>query len=407
MYRYSPCMWGWSSSCERHWRFSGVFPMYVGVILSCNISACCGSSIPHVCGGDPIRPNFSPKMALYSPCMWGWSSAVIVSWVSPHVFPMYVGVILGNNFHHVATMGIPHVCGGDPKTAMFVSTDALVFPMYVGVILGFFAVTYILTGIPHVCGGDPHHVAAQKGCESYSPCMWGWSYQIWFSWLSPSVFPMYVGVILGRPANQTWRDSIPHVCGGDPGHAGSAWTCGKWWNAWHVFPMYVGVIPLFQKANQKRPGIPHVCGGDPVWDPKYKFKVSYSPCMWGWSSLSAICQSLMSVFPMYVGVILPGIALDPHIDSIPHVCGGDPKQKFGSEMKAKYSPCMWGWSLLKTNVQIGFCVFPMYVGVILSRNSAVRWKLSIPHVCGGDPWKSRNKGGFPTYSPCMWGWSFN
>ena len=50
---------------------SMVFPMYVGVILMLIIISRLWPSIPHVCGGDPVRTPNSRKKGLYSPCMWG------------------------------------------------------------------------------------------------------------------------------------------------------------------------------------------------------------------------------------------------------------------------------------------------------------------------------------------------
>ena len=48
-------------------------------------------------------------------------------------------------------------------------------------------------------------------------------------------------------------------------------------------------------------------------------------------------------------------------------------------------------------------VFPMYVGVILRRSCSSTLADSIPHVCGGDPKGGELDGVYIEYSPCMWG----
>ena len=47
---------------------------------------------------------------------------------------------------------------------------------------------------------------------------------------------MYVGVILFQRLPKTYKQSIPHVCGGDP------YATIMYYNNRKVFPMYVGVI---------------------------------------------------------------------------------------------------------------------------------------------------------------------
>ena len=45
---------------------------------------------------------------------------------------------------------------------------------------------------------------------------------------------------------------------------------------------------------------------------------------------------------MYVGVILEVDLDTDSVQSIPHVCGGDPSGSLGTSSSKKYSPCMWG-----------------------------------------------------------------
>ena len=69
------------------------------------------------------------------------------------VFPTYVGVILTTNKELSRLTSIPHVCGGDPMAYPVLKSSIRVFPTYVGVILQSEQCTGLPSGIPHVCGG--------------------------------------------------------------------------------------------------------------------------------------------------------------------------------------------------------------------------------------------------------------
>ena len=51
--------------------FAPVFPMYVGVILVYAYPCLASLCIPHVCGGDPTAICLLYEVLVYSPCMWG------------------------------------------------------------------------------------------------------------------------------------------------------------------------------------------------------------------------------------------------------------------------------------------------------------------------------------------------
>ena len=152
-----------------------------------------------------------------------------------------------------------------------------------------------------------------------------------------------------------------------------------------VFPMYVGVILTWKVTVPSLVRIPHVCGGDPRWQRWSRTDYEYSPCMWGWS--------FKTVWPLHT------------FGGIPHVCGGDPMILDLNNLLSPYSPCMWGWSRSSRRQCFWWCVFPMYVGVILSSMFIRLLVLSIPHVCGGDPDGITIYRKVDGYSPCMWGWS--
>ena len=48
-----------------------MFPMYVGVILTCITVSIFLIGVPHVCGGDPDAVALFDKKIRCSPCMWG------------------------------------------------------------------------------------------------------------------------------------------------------------------------------------------------------------------------------------------------------------------------------------------------------------------------------------------------
>ena len=132
-------------------------------------------SILHVCGGDPLTSHKIPKMTGYSPRMWRWSFDGLGSGSSVLVFSTYVEVILWWIRLWVVSLGILHVCGGDP--------------------------TIFLCIVKHIW---------------YSPRMWRWSLQETPRWQYGFVFSTYVEVIPENHILKPRNYSILHVCGGDP-----------------------------------------------------------------------------------------------------------------------------------------------------------------------------------------------
>ena len=91
--------------------------------------------------------------------------------------------------------------------------------------------------------------------------------------------------------------------------------------------------------------------------------------------------------------------------SILHVCGGDPKMPFIRSCTLKYSPRMWRWSCGLPLWNVAETVFSTYVEVILFPSWLDPAITSILHVCGGDPklpWFFLSRA---PYSPRMWRWS--
>ena len=173
-----------------------------------------------------------------------------------------------------------------------------------------------------------------------------------------------------------------------------------------VFPMYMGVILETSGLPLAHISIPHVYGGDPTYNNKTQNKVEYSPCIWGWSLLKRRLFIPYLVFPMYMGVILFTISIISRRSCIPHVYGGDPYQSPTERLLLLYSPCIWGWSPREIEVSKELTVFPMYMGVIPIASASNKKAKSIPHVYGGDPATTGDMATIDKYSPCIWGWSY-
>ena len=129
----------------------------------------------------------------------------------------------------------------------------------------------------------------------------------------------------------------------------------------------------------------HVCGGDPFPTPCFPSELSYSPRMWRWSCSSITSIFSDVVFSTYVEVILSTSTSSVVQLGILHVCGGDPGRLQVSTSIDEYSPRMWRWSWIHEKIKQYFAVFSTYVEVILGSFTLEDLMNSILHVCGGDP----------------------
>ena len=158
--------WSWLFQVNSWHRL--VFPVYAGVIPGASKIWSICTSVPRVCGGDPIDIAVRNNKRLCSPCMRGWSSAQYQSPTYPSVFPVYAGVIL---------------------------TYRRVF--------------YFNPSVPRVCGGDP-----LRPCLFYyrlpcSPCMRGWSFSVFTSLFRSFVFPVRTGVLwIYHDNNMEYKRSV-------------------------------------------------------------------------------------------------------------------------------------------------------------------------------------------------------
>ena len=136
-------------------------------------------------------------------------------------------------------------------------------------------------------------------------------------------------------------------------------------------------------------------------------KRRYSPRMWRWSLAYEKTDELIAVFSTYVEVILTITPTAGYKVSILHVCGGDPDTRIIVSKLDLYSPRMWRWSSKYEESEYGEIVFSTYVEVILKWSNHGRSFWSILHVCGGDPFSMDLKEQEMEYSPRMWRWSSN
>ena len=111
---YSPRMWRWSQQHFLYHNHHLVFSTYVEVILIASSCAILKPSILHVCGGDPIELDSWNGQTMYSPRMWRWSFMLVGKFSCRGVFSTYVEVILATHCARINSLGILHVCGGDP-----------------------------------------------------------------------------------------------------------------------------------------------------------------------------------------------------------------------------------------------------------------------------------------------------
>ena len=152
-----------------------------------------------------------------------------------------------------------------------------------------------------------------------------------------------------------------------------------------VFSTYVEVIPCNWAPGLVELGILHVCGGDPRIPREVLHLIQYSPRMWRWSRLAGMKMGCLFVFSTYVEVILGKPFPCLCQCRILHVCGGDPNWHGKRALHDVYSPRMWRWSPLVYASASVFRVFSTYVEVILLNLQRLNRIQSILHVCGGDP----------------------
>ena len=74
------------------------------------------------------------------------------------------------------------------------------------------------------------------------------------------------------------------------------------------------------------------------------------------------CLDLASVFPMGMGVIPSGAFIMGGFSSVPHWCGGDPKETMTEVLQESCSPRRWGCLYKSLELEFINYLFPTGVG---------------------------------------------
>ena len=129
--------------------------------------------------------------------------------------------------------------------------------------------------------------------------------------------------------------------------------------------MHVGVFPDTIMTRIRVTSLPHARGGVSASYRVQDTKVLSSPCTWGCFHPRQSDTRRNSVFPMHVGVFLSKTLAPIDAKGLPHARGGVSIAGSRHDVWFKSSPCTWGCFLLPSNFPFLYCVFPMHVGVFL------------------------------------------
>ena len=149
-----------------------------------------------------------------------------------------------------------------------------------------------------------------------------------------------------------------------------------------------------------------MCGGDPKLQPAFDKVGKYSPRVWRWSLMLHKPFKLLLVFSTCVEVILLRNTFASLVESILHVCGGDPIIVVIAELMCMYSPRVWRWSYDDSKKSTTNSVFSTCVEVIPRKRFKKSTTSGILHVCGGDPTVIEDTKLSWKYSPRVWRCSY-
>ena len=92
---------------------------------------------------------------------------------------------------------------------------------------------------------------------------------------------------------------------------------------------------------------------------------------------------MVVVFPMHVGVFLAKTTITNAYERLPHARGGVSANNATQIALAESSPCTWGCFSDVWFFGFDCAVFPMHVGVFLSKLRLMSPDTSLPHARGG------------------------
>ena len=88
--------------------------MRVGMVRNMNYETGESSGFPHACGDGPNLVILEIVLAVFSPCVWGWSESISGLLVIVSVFPMRVGMVRFIIKFNKKWYCFPHACGDGP-----------------------------------------------------------------------------------------------------------------------------------------------------------------------------------------------------------------------------------------------------------------------------------------------------
>ena len=109
------------------------------------------------------------------------------------------------------------------------------------------------------------------------------------------------------------------------------------------------------------------------------------------------------VFPMHVGVFLTKEQEICSMKSLPHARGGVSLYADLSGAVSPSSPCTWGCFPLIVSAEFTASVFPMHVGVFLAYSGCCLSVSRLPHARGGVSTVPKKAVSGRESSPCTWG----
>ena len=257
---FSPCMGGWSVGSFWESRPRPVLPLHGGMVRGGGRALKSSSSSPPAWGDGPVGDERPDHRAQFSPCMGGWSEPVAMSDVILIVLPLHGRMVRRRKRAHHERRGSPPAWGDGPMT----ESDAL------------------------------DHLR-------FSPCMGGWSEWLLGTGETREVLPLHGGMVRSPTTSSRQAGCSPPAWGDGP------------------FPA-------------KATGI----------------KRGFSPCMGGWSADPATLQSRRIVLPLHGGMVRTTTMTSQIILSSPPAWGDGPGPRIHAGRVVQFSPCMGGWSVLRS-----------------------------------------------------------
>ena len=196
-----------------------------------------------------------------------------------------------------------------------------------------------------------------------------------------------------------WPTCFPHACGDVPKGLNLSpeadlfsprmWGCSEpciYRPVQHfVFPTHVGMFRLTARVWAINDRFPHACGDVPSHGPLFIQFVKFSPRMWGCSVVMIPILLILPVFPTHVGMFRTPPSSRGEYPCFPHACGDVPSIRAFKAVELEFSPRMWGCSDVAWGAVHPERVFPTHVGMFRICSRGEPTLQSFPHACGDVP----------------------